>query len=326
MQLSEDDWIRARGYAIGANSANIAIVTGARSGEGSTFAFTARFGPAGSEAEAPPPGQLRGLRVLVVDDNATNRRVAREIMRRWGCVVEEAASAAEALAKIGAQAQDGTPFELALLDLQMPEMDGVELARRIKGDPLTAALSLLLVTSVPRRGDASAMMRSGFDGYLSKPIKRSALHDVVATVVGGLAAVPTREPRLVTEHSVREQRGRRGRVLVVDDSAVNQKVAVRLLEKAGCRCDVAANGLEAVQSVTQVGYDLVFMDCQMPEMDGYEATRRIRALGHRLPIVAMTAEAMAGDRERCLDAGMDDYVAKPIEPDMLRRKLDQYLG
>jgi CheY-like chemotaxis protein len=170
------------------------------------------------------------------------------------------------------------------------------------------------------------MMSSGFDGYLSKPVKRSALHDVVATVVGGRAVSRVRAPRLVTEHSVREQRARRGRVLVVDDSAVNQKVAVRMLERAGCRCDVAANGLEAVQCVSQAGYDLVFMDCQMPEMDGYEATRRIRALGHRVPIVAMTAEAMAGDRERCLDAGMDDYVSKPIEVEALKRTLDAYLG
>jgi CheY-like chemotaxis protein len=157
--------------------------------------------------------------------------------------------------------------------------------------------------------------------------KGSSFSFTLAFELGEATPAPPPLPaRPVTEHSLREPKGRRGRVLVVDDSSINQVVAVRMLEKAGCRCDVAANGLEAVSALATAPYDLVFMDCQMPEMDGFEATRRIRAEGRRVPIIAMTAGATVGDRERCLEAGMDDYIAKPVQTPELYRKLDQYLG
>jgi two-component system sensor histidine kinase/response regulator len=295
-------------------------------GKGSTFSFTAWFEPGTQAPAALPMAALARLRVLVVDDNETNRRVAQELLQAWGCETELANGGAEALELVAGAALRGQDFDLALLDLQMPEMDGRELARRLKADERSQRLPLILLTSMPQRGDAPAAAAIGFDAYLTKPIKRDALRDAIATLVGASRANQPLPARPVTEHSLREQKGRRGRVLVVDDSSINQVVAVRMLEKAGCRCDVAANGLEAVRALASAPYDLVFMDCQMPEMDGFEATRRIRAEGRRVPIIAMTAGAMVGDRERCLDAGMDDYIAKPVQTPELYRKLDQYLA
>jgi signal transduction histidine kinase/CheY-like chemotaxis protein len=295
-------------------------------GKGSSFSFTLPFElGAALPAQPTPLAKLDGLRVLVVDDNATNLRVAQELLLAWGCEAELAANGAEALQLTAGAAERNALFDLALLDLQMPEMDGRELARRLKADPRSARVPLVLLTSMPQRGDAPAAAQIGFDAYLTKPIKRAALHDAIATLVGASRAQRPLPTRPVTEHSLRELKGPRGRVLVVDDSSINQLVAVRMLEKAGCRCDVAANGLEAVSALASAPYDLVFMDCQMPEMDGFEATRRIRAQGRRVPIIAMTAGAMVGDRERCLEAGMDDYIAKPVQTPELYQKLDQYL-
>jgi CheY-like chemotaxis protein len=296
-------------------------------GKGSSFSFTLPFELGSATSAQPPPlAKLDGVRVLIVDDNATNLRVAQELLLAWGCQAELAANGAEALERTARAVDGGAPFDVALLDLQMPGMDGRELARRLKADPRSARVPLVLLTSMPQRGDAPAAAEIGFDAYLTKPIKRAALHDAIAALVGASRAQRPLAARPVTEHSLRELKGRRGRVLVVDDSSINQVVAVRMLEKAGCRCDVAANGLEAVSALSSAPYDLVFMDCQMPEMDGFEATRRIRAEGRRVPIIAMTAGATVGDRERCLDAGMDDYIAKPVQTPELHRKLDRYLG
>jgi CheY-like chemotaxis protein/HPt (histidine-containing phosphotransfer) domain-containing protein len=211
----------------------------------------------------------------------------------------------------------------------MPAMSGEELARAIRSDSTLARLPLILLTSSPRSGDAARMREAGFDAFLTKPIKQSQLFEAMRLVLGRAESAPARVERpMVTEELLHELGRSSIRILLVEDNLVNQKVATRLLEKAGLRCDIASNGLEAVEAVRQFPYDLVLMDCQMPELDGYEATRQIRSQGGdltRLPIIAMTAEALMGDRERCIDAGMNDYITKPIDAQLLYRTIRRYL-
>jgi len=302
-------------------------------GRGSTFSFTAELPPAKPLSLAPQAAlpMVRDLRVLIVDDNATNREVLREMLRVWGWTFAEAADAWEALERLKAAASTGRGFDLALIDFQMPEMDGGQLAAEIKNDPLLSGIPLVLVTSVPQHGDAARMMNLGFAAYLTKPIKQSVLHESIVTVMRARPDLGREgRPRLalVTAHTVSEATRARSRILVVDDVASSRDVATQLLRKAGYPCDVATNGQEALRAWQSGGYSLVFMDCQMPEMDGYEVTRRIRlheAGGSRTPIVAMTGEVLAGDRERCLSAGMDDAIGKPVRGDDFRRMLERYL-
>jgi len=202
------------------------------------------------------------------------------------------------------------------------------LARAIKSDPLLATVPLVLLTSVSYRGGAGEARDAGFSAFLLKPIRQSQLYDCLAAVMG-MASEPS-PTRLVTRHTLREAQAElRARVLVAEDNAVNQKLAVRMLEKLGCRVDVVANGLEAVEASARIVYHCIFMDCQMPEMDGYEATGVIRQreehTGAHVPIIAMTANAMQGDRERCLAAGMDDYVSKPVQPRELGPMLQKWM-
>jgi CheY-like chemotaxis protein len=249
----------------------------------------------------------------------------------------EAGNAAQALEALRAAAGAGRPFDLAVLDLQMPGMDGLQLVRAIRADRMFSSTRLVMLTSVGLRGQAETLHRAGAAGFLTKPVRESQLYDCLATVVQTPQAAPAasaatgRPPApLVTRHSVKEARDRRRpAVLVVDDNETNQMVAVRMLGHLGCRADVAANGLEAVEAVARVPYAMVLMDCQMPEMDGYEATRVIRGRedGSRppLPIVAMTAHAMKGDRDKCLAAGMNDYLAKPVTMEGLGAAVSRWL-
>jgi two-component system, sensor histidine kinase and response regulator len=234
-----------------------------------------------------------------------------------------------ALSMLRAAARLRDPFQLALIDFQMPGMDGEQLALEIRSEPGTSGIPLILVTSVPRRGDAAKMVQAGFDGYLVKPVKLDKLYEVLATVLGIRQNHREEPPRnLVTQHSLNESARGRLRVLVVEDNVVNQRVTTRMLERSGCRCDVAANGREAVDALERIPYGIVFMDCQMPVMDGFEATREIRKReinGRRTPIIAMTSHALRGDRERCLEAGMDDYLSKPVTAPELRKVLERYL-
>jgi CheY-like chemotaxis protein len=245
------------------------------------------------------------------------------------------------------------PFDLAIVDAQMPEMDGWTLARRIKADLSIGSVKLVLLTSLAQRGDAQTARAAGFDAYLTKPVRQRQLYDCLSLVLAGasVSVRSTGSAPLVTRHTVSEaQAQRRARVLVVEDNIVNQKVAAKMLEREDYRVDVVANGREAVEAVARTSYALVFMDCQMPEMDGFEATRLIRereallvkrevresepsdasrttnnAAGpRRLPIIAMTANALHGDRERCLAAGMDDYVAKPVRREDLAAVLARW--
>jgi two-component system sensor histidine kinase/response regulator len=301
-----------------------------RPGRGSTFWFTARFERRAPE-EAPvsaPPARLAGRRVLVVDDNATNRQILKQQLGYWGLRTTTVESGPKALAALLEAAAAGPGYDLAILDMKMPEMDGLALGRAIKDEPSLAGVRLVLLTSFGQRGHGAEASKIGISAYLTKPVDEADLYDCLAEVMG--EGQRKRAPHLVTRHSLRELRPPvAARVLVAEDNEVNQKVAVRILEKLGYRVEVADDGREAVEACGRTRYDAVLMDGQMPGMDGYEATRRIRereGAGERLPIIAMTASAMKGDRERCLEAGMDDYVSKPVTPESLEAALRRWVG
>jgi signal transduction histidine kinase/CheY-like chemotaxis protein len=287
-------------------------------GTGSTFWFTARLAKraAPHAAACTDLHTLRGVRVLGVDDNATNRTILEQQLSAWDMQVDSAVDGYMALERLRTAHHQGRPYQIVILDYQMPDMDGLELARAIKSDPTLMAVRLLLLNSVGQRGQDKDRRQAGIAASLTKPIRQSQLYDCLMTVMGTSAVSPS-EP-LITRHSLAEvQALEHARVLLAEDNVVNQRVAVRMLEKLGCRVDVVANGREAIDALVHLTYDLLFMDCQMPEMDGYEATAAIRVretqTGDHIPIIAMTANAMQGDRERCLEAGMDDYVSKPVK-------------
>jgi CheY-like chemotaxis protein/anti-sigma regulatory factor (Ser/Thr protein kinase) len=283
-----------------------------------------------------PAPDLTGVRVLAVDDNRENCRILCAQMKGWGLRCEYALTGEEALVSLLNASGQGDPFQLAVLDFSLPWMNGEELGQTIKADPRIAGTLLLLATSSGQPGEAARLQKSGFSAYLVKPVRASILHDALSSVwashLHGLSA------QLVTRHSLAEQRPvnshservlpRTLRVLLAEDDIVNQKVAMRKLEKLSCRVDVAANGKEAIEMWEKLPYDLVFMDCNMPEMDGYEATRAIRlreGMKKHTPIIAMTAGAMKEDQERCIDSGMDDYLSKPVHPGRLTEVLERWV-
>jgi CheY-like chemotaxis protein/HPt (histidine-containing phosphotransfer) domain-containing protein len=297
-------------------------------GEGSTFAFNLRL-PVGEAKRRRPPEDLTGLSVLVVDDNATNREVVRHYLTCWGMEVEEASGGTDALECMRDAHARGRPFRLGLLDMQMPEMDGDVLGRRIKEDPQLAATSLVLLTSVDRRGEEAALRAAGFAAVLLKPVGRSLLLDTLMDVLLGDAVGET-TPEVVEEQAAIAER-RRLRILLAEDNAVNRTVAVKALERFGHEVVAVVDGAGAVAAWGDGAFDAILMDCQMPVLDGYEATARIRegeqAAGRgRTPIIALTANAMAGDRERCLIAGMDDHLPKPLQRKALAKMLDQWVA
>jgi signal transduction histidine kinase/DNA-binding response OmpR family regulator len=280
-------------------------------GRGSTFWFTTRFSKQlGVRPTAAPMAALAGRRVLVVDDNATNRNILHYQLASWGIHDVSVASGVEALAAMRAAAVDGMLFDLAILDCQMPEMDGVMLARIIKADDTIAATPLIMMTSLGLHDD-DELRAAGLLIRLTKPVKQAHLRDTLARVLGVTAArstVVARQKAPITRQS---------RVLVAEDNMINQKVVLLQLRQLGYGADAVGNGAEVIEALGRMAYDLVLMDCQMPEVDGYDAARRIReqeASGTvRIPIIAMTAHAMPGDREKCLQAGMDDYITKPVK-------------
>ena len=312
-------------------------------GQGSTFRFTVWLTkqPAQAHAAPMPRGSLQGRRLCIVDDNATNRRILEQYASQWGLQSAAASDGYQALALLKDAVTRGEPFDLAILDLQMPGMDGLELGHAIKADPVLAATRLVLLTSIGLRGQAEKAKQAGIAAYLTKPAHRSQLYDCLTMIVDipaksatdplevGAASRPN--DLLVTRHTLKEAAAAtRARILVAEDNIVNQKVAVCQLEKLGYRADVVANGLEAIEAVSRVSYALVLMDCQMPEMDGLKATAMIRKregeqASRRLPIIAITANAMQGDRKKCLDAGMDDYLAKPVKLEHLEATLARWI-
>jgi signal transduction histidine kinase/DNA-binding response OmpR family regulator len=309
-------------------------------GTGSTFWFSARLekqtGPA-----APAPSiyfrDLFDLRVLVVDDNATNRQILRHQLFAWKMQKGSAANGFEALELLRTAVADGKPYDLALLDMQMPEMDGMTLARSIKADPAISSTRLIILTSMGYMHSQPELKAAGVDAYLVKPVKQSRLFDCLVNVLGRAAAehvftAPTSDaPAAPSQDDLTA--ARHTRILLAEDNIVNQKVAIAQLKGLGFTADAVANGHEVLSALKQVPYDIILMDCQMPEMDGYEASRMIRqaerTANHSwkapLHIIAMTANAMTGDREKCLAAGMDDYLSKPVRKAELRSALMKWL-
>ncbi|HMD98708.1 MAG TPA: PAS domain S-box protein [Terriglobia bacterium] len=299
-------------------------------GKGSTFWFTAVFEKQPQPAAPATDVQtsLQDAKVLVVDDNATNTSLVRRLLNSWGCHTEESADGNSALVVLRQAVRDADPFRIALLDMSLPGMDGEELGRQIAADPQLKDTALVLMTSLGRQSDPARLQALGFAGHVSKPIwERSLREALLALSAQGNGPAPAEAAP--TPLSV--VRGNsRARILVAEDNGTNQEVAVAILRKLGYDADVVANGEEAVRALQRVNYDAVLMDCLMPEMDGYEATRRIRErrTGTRnphVPIIALTADAMTGDRDKCLQAGMTDYLAKPVEPRQLADLLEKWL-
>ena len=325
-------------------------------GKGSTFWCTARLQ---KQVDSPcailPTGDLTGKRVLIVDDNESNRVILHHLVSGWGMVDDLAEDAESALHRIAEAAQRGTPYDLAILDVIMPGKDGLQLARELQSHPAGSGIRLVVMTSMLQRGHAEQARQAGAMGYLPKPIRHDELRDCLRTVLGlpksqepQTAQTLSVVPQLVTRHTVAEN-VRHRRILIVEDNIVNQKLAVRMMEKLGYQPDVVENGQEALTALAKGDYAAILMDCQMPIMDGFETTQCIRkneaaVASHDLPagspnhsdtsphstphipIIAVTANAMQGDRERCLAIGMDDYLAKPIKLDELRNTLARWIS
>jgi signal transduction histidine kinase/AmiR/NasT family two-component response regulator/HPt (histidine-containing phosphotransfer) domain-containing protein len=303
-------------------------------GKGSTFSFTLPFDlPREPLPAAPPRTFLEGVRVLIVDDNEVNRRVLHEQISGWRMRTGGFASGQEALTKLREARAAGDPYQIAILDSQMPGMDGEMLARAIKADQGLRATVLVMLTSLGHPDATNRLKEAGIFACLLKPVRQSKLWDVLAEAWGAHtrqfpAQLLTRPMPAKPCPAGTTGRKVHARVLVVDDNTTNQKVARLMLENFGCRVDVAANGKEAIEMLELLPYDVVFMDCEMPEMDGYEATAEVRrrhAADRHVPVVAMTAKAIQGDRERCLEAGMDDYISKPVRMEDLEAALARWI-
>jgi CheY-like chemotaxis protein len=309
-------------------------------GKGTAFWFTARFGHASTPADATPNPipDLIGKRVLVVDDTKSHRDILQSYLRAWNMHEDGVESGEDALDVLRAAAADGNSFNLAIVDLMMPDMDGFALARAIRRDRALADTQLILLTAFDERGQGEQALQAGFGAYLIKPVKRSHLLHAITTMASKEAQVSTDastskraagssdKARLPRAEAIEAGR----LILLAEDNPANQKLALTQLEKLGYVADVVMNGREAVEAVERSdgNYALILMDVQMPEMDGFTATKAIRkaesTTGRHIPIVAMTANAMQGDRESCIAAGMDDYISKPVNRDKLREMLERW--
>ena len=309
-----------------------AIGLESKPGIGTTFWFDLQFeklppekrgvtGPLTSSG----PVNLTQARILVVDDNQTNRMVLIKNVESLGSRVDAVPSGAKGIESLRNAHRSGDPYHVVLLDMQMPGMDGEQTARIIKSDPSIKDVKILILTSMGQRGDAIRLEALGCSGYLLKPVKQQMLFDAVLAVLG---RAEDEAPALITRHVLSEKRKEGVRLLLAEDNPVNQKLAIIMLQKAGYLVDAVDNGAQAFEKAQTHPYSVVLMDVQMPEMDGFEATRLIRAwetqTGGHIPIIAMTAYAMAGDRELCIEAGMDDYVSKPLEPRVLFNAIDRW--
>jgi PAS domain S-box-containing protein len=294
-------------------------------GKGSTFWFTAKF-PKQTDGAKPVVraapvvhANVEGARALIVDDNATNRKILEYQLRLWKMKPASIASPREALDLLRNEAGRGQPFALVVLDYQMPEMDGLELARAISGDPKLAGTHMVMLSSMHGRSKPEGFQDAGIEAWLSKPAKQSQLFDTITTVMSGAVAEVQADAPVAAAVATRALR-----ILLAEDNQVNQQVALLQLKKLGYTADVVSDGRQAVDAA-QKHYDVILMDCQMPELDGYEATREIRQReggSRHTRIVALTANALGGDREKCLDAGMDDYLTKPLRVEDLKRALE----
>lgn len=287
--------------------------------------------PSAGNLEITLPSDIREKYILVVDDNATNRRILSEYLKSWGCRFDDAAGGSEALHKMHQAISCGNPFDIVITDMLMPEMDGEMLGAAIKKDPQLNSVLLILLTSADMCDRVPSLRRIGFHDCLTKPVKYSHLFDCIAAATGKKSdKEPKRVHQVRAQLSVTDERKQKARILLVEDNVTNQKVALGVLRQLGYHADTADNGRRAIDALGRAPYDLVLMDVQMPEMDGLEATRIIRdpqsdIHNHTIPIVAMTAHAMKGDRERCIEAGMDDYISKPIHPQELLDAMEKLL-
>lgn len=316
-------------------------------GKGSTFRFSVGLEMAKSRVAFDTGRRLKmnGRNMLIIDSHRLNQFVVGEMLNQWHCRHTAATSASEAINRLYEAISQNEMFDIVILDSSVPDAEGMNLATRIRQVPGAENVPLVMLTSTPRVGDAARMRDAGFMAYLTKPIKAGHLLEALSAVMGraqdklsgsqnpvGESGKVGESPQIITRHILAESRRSHLKILVVEDNKVNQMVAIRLLERLGYHADVAANGREALQALREGNYSLVLMDCQMPEMDGYAATRALRQEEARseshahVVIVAMTAEAMKGDRERCLSAGMDDYIAKPVNLKELESVLLRYLG
>jgi PAS domain S-box-containing protein len=320
-------------------------------GKGTTFWFTAVFEkqPKDRSIEIHVSKDIKDKRILIVDDNETNRLVLKGQLSHWGCSFDEAPNGINALSLLRKAALEKNPFDIVILDMEMPELDGETVGKRIKEDPNVSDTAMVMLTSLGQRGDAIRMKEIGFSAYLNKPVKQAQLYDCLLRVAADIKsnAKAKGSPPLVTRHSITDDKAivgeqaiindtdRKVRILLAEDNEMNQKVAVNMLRKMGHDVSIANNGLEAVEAFEKKRYDLILMDCQMPEMDGIEATKEIRkreeGRDKRILIVALTAHAMKGDRERFLSSGMDDYLTKPVKKTILgtmiathKKRIEEY--
>jgi len=308
-------------------------------GKGSTFWFTAQLEKQTGEVATRQTSALdrfHYLRVLAVDDNHTNRQILRNQVEAWKMQVGSAASGHEALNQLRAAVGEGHPYDVALLDVQMPEMDGFTLAAAIKGDPALADTRLIVLTSMGHALRSAELKRLGIESYLVKPVKQSRLFDCLVSEVRSRAKVESAAgvPAAFPSHSKIEPEFKKAHILLAEDNFINQKVALAQLRRLGYRADSAANGREVLEALQRISYDLILMDCQMPEMDGYETSQAIRQRerGSASPcpwkspvyILALTAHALQGEREKCLAAGMDDYLCKPLRQAELQTALERW--
>lgn len=295
-------------------------------GKGSTFWFTLNLENATSQTPLKKANHLHEQKILVVDDNFTNRSLLGQLLTNWQAEHALAESGEVAIKHLQQAVTDGHPYHIAILDMQMPDMNGIILGSTIKNDKSLADTRLVMLTSQGQRGEGEKIQAAGFEAYLNKPVDQSILYNALLQVAG----LTSDEHRLITSYTTQEVPNFTAQVLLVEDNTTNQMVAQGMLLKLGIKVDLASNGQEGLLALSNIAYDLVFMDCQMPVMDGYEASRHIRdpqskVLCHTIPIIAITANSMQGDREKCLAAGMDDFISKPIDGDKLQKVLSQWL-
>jgi CheY-like chemotaxis protein len=304
-----------------------------RPGAGSTFWFEVPL-EVRRMANSADRTFLHGRRVLIVDDNRTNREILTNLLRSWQMAPAEAAGAGEGIELLLAAQREGEPFDIAIVDMQMPEVDGISFARHVKAASALKGVAMILLTSLGQRSLCKSLVSSGFSACLCKPVRESQLLLTLERVtsenpIPPRSLPPTDEPARDSLPVEAQSGERQGRILIADDNRVNQKIAGHFVRQLGYSVRMVGNGLDAVEAVKSGAFELVLMDCHMPEMDGFDATATIRRLDcamRDVPIVAVTANAMNGDRERCLAAGMNDYLSKPFRPQELKALIERYVG
>ncbi len=300
-------------------------------GKGSCFWFIARFFSVADQLKSEPlPAPFKGLNLLVVDDNDTSRRLLITMLSGWGCRYDTAGDGHTAMGMLQEYYQSGDSFQIALVDYKMPGMDGFELAGEVRKNADYNSIQLVMLTGLGAREDLAKLQEYGLSAWLSKPIRQKQLYDCLLKLTGDAYPEQQQQKELLSLNQKTESRRQTIRILLVEDNPVNQTVAMSILKKLGYNSDVTGNGQEAIEALEKIDYNLILMDCQMPVMDGFEATKVIRdpssvVLNHQVPVIAMTANVMSGDRENCIKAGMNDYLSKPVKPVELEQMLEKWL-